>query len=146
MRVALGCDHGGFELKIKVKEHLVKLGYEVSDYGCDGMDSVDYPHYGILVGEAVANQEVDRGIVICGSGIGISIAANKVKGVRCALVHDLYSAKVTRLHNDTNVLAMGGRIIGNDVALAIVDTWLNEVYEGGRHNNRLELISKYENE
>ncbi len=144
MKIALGSDHGGFELKEKVKTFLIENNYEVVDYGCESTQSVNYPNYGILVGEAVASSECERGIVVCGSGIGISIAANKVKGVRCALVHDLYSAKMTRLHNDSNVLAMGGRVIGDDLALAIVKTWVETEYEGGRHQNRLDIISEYE--
>lgn len=144
MKIALGSDHGGFELKNKIKRNLVDAGHEVVDFGCDSSDSVNYPSFGILVGEAVASGECERGIVICGSGIGISIAANKVKGVRCALVHDTYSAKMTRLHNDTNVLAMGGRIIGDDLAIAIVETWIETGYEGGRHQTRLDMISEYE--
>lgn len=144
MKIAIGSDHGGFELKNIVKEYLVQNGHEIIDYGCNSKDSVDYPSFGIAVGEAVVTSEVERGIVICGSGIGISIAANKVNGVRCALVHDVYSAKLTRLHNDSNVLAMGGRIIGDDLALAIVSEWLNTSYEGGRHQNRIDLITEYE--
>lgn len=144
MKIAIGSDHGGFELKNIVKEYLIQNGHEIIDYGCNSKDSVDYPSFGIAVGEAVVTSEVERGIVICGSGIGISIAANKVNGVRCALVHDVYSAKLTRLHNDSNVLAMGGRIIGDDLALAIVSEWLNTSYEGGRHQNRIDLITEYE--
>lgn len=144
MKIALGSDHGGFELKNKIKQFLIESGHDVVDFGCDSSESVNYPSFGIEVGEKVASNEFDRGIVICGSGIGISIAANKVKGIRCALVHDVYSAKLTRLHNDSNVLAMGGRIIGDDLAKAIVDTWVNTEYEGGRHQTRLDMISQYE--
>ncbi len=144
MKIALGSDHGGFELKNKIKDFLNEAGHEVVDFGCDTSESVNYPNFGIEVGERVASKEFERGIVICGSGIGISIAANKVKGIRCALVHDVYSAKLTRLHNDSNILAMGGRIIGDDLAKAIVDTWINTKYEGGRHQTRLDIISQYE--
>ncbi len=143
MKIAIGSDHGGYDLKILIKNYLIDSGHDVVDVGCDTLDSVDYPNYGFLVGEAVANNQVDRGIVFCGSGIGISIAANKVHGVRCALVYDVLCAKLAREHNNSNVLALGGRIIGNDLAKAIVDTWLQTEYEGGRHQKRLDLISDY---
>ncbi|MFV0499101.1 MAG: ribose 5-phosphate isomerase B [Bacilli bacterium] len=144
MRIAIGSDHGGFELKTLIKEFLIDEGYEVFDFGCKTKDSVDYPNYGFAVGEAVASKEYDRGIVICGSGIGISIAANKVKGIRCALVNDVYVAKMTRMHNDSNVLAMGGRIIGAGLAKEIVKVWITTDYDGGRHDKRLEIINDYE--
>ncbi len=143
MKIGIGSDHGGFQLKQIVIKHLIEKGYEVSDFGCDSEDSVDYPKYGFAVSKAVVNNEIDRGIVICGTGIGISIAANKVEGVRCALVNDLFSAKLTRLHNDSNVLALGGRVIGQELALAIVDEWLTTEFEGGRHSKRIELIDNY---
>ncbi len=144
MKIAIGSDHGGFELKNKIKDFLIDDGHEILDYGCDSSQSVHYPSFGIKVGEAVSSKLCERGIVICGSGIGISIAANKVAGVRCALVHDVYSAELTRLHNDSNVLAMGGRIIGDDLALAITKKWLATGFEGGRHQQRIDLISEYE--
>ncbi|MFV0424491.1 MAG: ribose 5-phosphate isomerase B [Bacilli bacterium] len=144
MKIALGSDHGGFELKNQIKEFLIDDGHEVVDFGCNSSESVNYPSFGFLVGEAVSSKECKRGIVICGSGIGISIAANKVKGIRCALVHDAYSAKLTRLHNDSNVLAMGGRIIGPDLAKEIVKVWIGTGYEGGRHQLRLDIIGEYE--
>ncbi len=143
MKIGIGSDHGGFFLKNILKKKLEEEGYDVVDFGCDSDLSVDYPKYGFIVGEAVACNEVDRGIVICGTGIGISIAANKVRNVRCALVNDLFSAKLTRLHNDSNVLALGGRIIGEELAVAIVFEWLNTEFEGGRHQKRVDLVNDY---
>lgn len=140
MKVALGCDHGGYELKIIVKEHLEKQGYEVLDLGCDSKESVDYPIYGKAVGEAVVEKKADCGIVICGTGIGISIAANKVKGVRAGLCMNTTMAKLTREHNNANVLAFGARIIGDVLALEIVDTFLNTEFQGGRHLRRVSMI------
>lgn len=140
MKVALGCDHGGYELKITVKEHLEKQGYEVLDLGCDSKESVDYPIYGKAVGEAVVEKKADCGIVICGTGIGISIAANKVKGVRAGLCMNTTMAKLTREHNNANVLAFGARIIGDVLALEIVDTFLNTEFQGGRHLRRVSMI------
>ncbi|MCD8509791.1 MAG: ribose 5-phosphate isomerase B [Bacillus sp. (in: Bacteria)] len=144
MKVAIGTDHGGFELKKEMINLLEEMNMEVVDVGCDCPDSVDYPDYGIPVAEMVANGQADRGILICGTGIGMSIAANKVKGIRCALVHDLFTAKVTREHNDTNVLAMGARVIGPGLALEIARTWLSAEFEGGRHATRIGKIAAYE--
>lgn len=144
MNIVFGSDHGGFELKETLKNYAEELGYTVSDFGAYSTDSVDYPDYGIKVAEAVASLEYQRGIVVCGTGIGISIAANKVKGVRCALVHDLFSAKATREHNDSNVLALGGRVVDHDLAKEILKVWLETEYEGGRHQRRLDMISNYE--
>ncbi|MDQ0257184.1 ribose 5-phosphate isomerase B [Evansella vedderi] len=144
MKVAIGSDHGGYELKGEIIELLKEMGIEYKDVGCECSDSVDYPDYGLPVAEMVANREVDRGILICGTGIGMSIAANKVKGVRCALVHDLFTAKVTREHNDTNVLAMGARVIGPGLATEIARTWLGTEFQGGRHARRIEKIAEYE--
>lgn len=143
MKIVIGSDHGGFRLKNIVVNHLISKGFDVTDLGCKSEESVDYPKYGFLVGEAVVKGEFDYGIVICGTGIGISIAANKVDGVRCALVNDVFSAKLTRLHNDSNVLALGGRIIGDELAIAIVDEWLTTEFEGGRHQRRIELVNQY---
>ena len=140
MKVGVGSDHGGFELKEEVKKHLEKKGIEFVDYGTYSEESVDYPDYGKKVGEAVVSGDCDKGIVVCGTGIGISIAANKVKGVRCALCSESYSARMTRKHNDSNVLAMGGRVLGVELALDIVDTWLNTEFEGGRHAKRVDKI------
>ncbi|UCZ53029.1 ribose 5-phosphate isomerase B [Bacillus shivajii] len=144
MKVAIGSDHGGYSLKEEVKTVLKEMNIDFVDVGCECEDSVDYPDYGIPVAEKVANGEFDRGIVVCGTGIGMSIAANKVKGVRCALVHDLFSAKATREHNDSNVLAMGERIIGPGLAVEIARVWLSTEYEGGRHENRVNKITQYE--
>lgn len=140
MKISLGCDHGGYELKEIVKKHLENKGIEVYDTGTYSLDSVDYPDYGEKAALLVANKEVDKGIVICTTGIGISIAANKVDGIRCALCTDSYMAKMTRLHNDANMLAMGAGIVGKNLALDIVDTWLDTEFEGGRHAKRVEKI------
>lgn len=140
MKIALGCDHGGYELKEKVKSHLEKKGYEVLDLGCHSTESVNYPVYGKAVGEAVAKKEADYGVVICGTGIGISIAANKVKGVRAALCMNTTMARLTREHNDANVLAFGARMVGDVLALEMVDTFLNTAFEGGRHIARVEML------
>lgn len=144
MKIAIGADHGGYILKNEVVKVIHELGHEVEDFGCDCPDSVDYPDYALPVAEKVASGDFDRGILICGTGIGMSIAANKVKGIRCALVHDLFSAKATREHNDTNMLAMGARVIGPGVATEIVKIWLSTQFEGGRHLNRLQKISEIE--
>lgn len=145
MKVAIGSDHGGFQLKEEIKQLMDEMGIEYEDVGCTCSDSVDYPDYAIPVAEKVSKKEVDRGILICGTGIGMSIAANKVKGVRCALVHDLFSAKATREHNDSNVLAMGERVIGPGLAKEIARVWLETEFAGGRHENRVKKITDYEN-
>lgn len=144
LKIALGCDHGGFATKEKIKEYLKGLSYEIKDVGCFDEGSVDYPHYGIEVGELVAQQICDYGIVICGTGIGISIACNKVEGVRCSLVHDVEMARLTRLHNNSNVLALSGRFLDANKAIEIVKAYLESSYEGGRHQKRLDIISNYE--
>ena len=139
--IAIGCDHGGFELKEKVVAHLKSQGVDVKDMGCTSTASVDYPEYGRKVAHAVADGTCEKGIVICTTGIGISISANKVKGIRCALCSDVLSAKMTRLHNDANVLAMGAGIIGPNLAIEIVDTFLNTEFSGEeRHQRRIDLI------
>lgn len=145
MKVAIGSDHGGYNLKEDIKKLMTEMGIEFEDVGCTCTDSVDYPDYAIPVAEKVASKEYDRGILICGTGIGMNIAANKVKGVRCALVHDLFSAKATREHNDSNILAMGERVIGPGLALEIAKVWLETEYEGGRHERRVNKITEYEN-
>lgn len=145
MKVGLGSDHGGFKLKELVKDHLQSQGIECIDYGTHSEESVDYPEYGKKVGEAVVNGECDKGIVICGTGIGISISANKVKGVICALCSDTFSARMTRMHNNSNILAMGERVLGVGLALDIVDIWLKTEFEGGRHEKRVEKIREIEN-
>ncbi len=144
MKVAIGSDHGGVNIRQEIISLLEELGIKYKDFGCECGESVDYPDYAIPVAEAVANGEFDRGILICGTGIGMSIAANKVKGIRCALVHDVFTAKVTREHNDTNVLAMGERVIGPGLARLIAETWLKGEFEGGRHAKRVSKITAYE--
>jgi ribose 5-phosphate isomerase B len=141
--IAIGSDHGGFDLKEKVIAHLKEQGIECKDYGCPDKSSCDYPIYGRAVAEAVAKGECEKGIVICTTGIGISITANKVKGIRCALCADTVSAKLTRLHNDANVLAMGAGIIGENLALSIVDTFFGTEFSGEeRHQRRVDLIEE----
>ncbi|MCD2138127.1 ribose 5-phosphate isomerase B [Salinicoccus halitifaciens] len=137
MKIIVGSDHGGFKLKRAVVEDLKEKGLDVTDFGPETADSVDYPDYAKPVAEKVASGEYDKGILICGTGIGMSISANKVKGIRSALVHDTFSARATRQHNDSNVLAMGERVIGEGLALDIVDIWLNTEFEGGRHERRV---------
>lgn len=144
MIVGLGSDHGGFKLKEEVKKHLEERGIEYVDYGTHSEESVDYPDYGKKVGEAVVSGDCDKGIVICGTGIGISVAANKVKGIICALCSDTYSARMTREHNNSNMLAMGERVLGVGLALDIVDSWLNTEFAGGRHAKRVEKIRAIE--
>lgn len=143
--IAIGSDHGGFALKQEIMKHLDEKGLEYKDFGTYTQDSCDYPVYGEAVGRAVADGGYDRGIIICGTGIGISIAANKVKGVRAAVCGDCYSAEYTRRHNDANILALGARVIGPGLALKIVDTFLETGFEGGRHARRVALISDIEN-
>lgn len=145
MKVAVAADHGGVHLKGEIVSLLEELGIEYEDFGCDCETSVDYPDYALPVAEKVANREFDRAILICGTGIGMSIAANKVKGIRCALCHDVFSAKATREHNDTNILAMGERVIGPGLAREIAKTWLTTEFLGGRHQRRIGKIDEYEN-
>lgn len=142
--LAIGSDHGGFELKKAVMKHLAERGVEFRDYGAFSAESCDYPDFGEAVGRAVASGECERGIVICGTGIGISIAANKVRGVRCALCGDCYSAQMCREHNDANVLALGARVLGEGLALKIVDTYLDSSFQGGRHARRVAKIMALE--
>lgn len=146
MKIALGSDHGGYRLKEAIKKHLESKGIEYIDYGTNSEESVDYPEFGKKVGEAVANGDCDRGIVVCGTGIGISLAANKVKGIRCALCGDTFSAKMSREHNNANMLSIGQRVVGEGLALEIVDIWLETEFEGGRHQNRVQKISEIETE
>ena len=142
MKIAIGCDHAGYPLKVAVMDKLLKEGFEVVDFGTDSVESVDYPGYGKAVGKAVADGEAEKGIVICGSGIGISIAANKVKGVRCALCTSVEMAEMSRRHNDANVLAMGARMIEQDLAFKIVDKWLETDFEGGKHLRRINMLDE----
>lgn len=144
MKIAIGSDHGGFELKQEIVALLEELKIEFKDFGPFNDAAVDYPDYGFKVAEAVAGKTFDRGILLCGTGIGISIAANKVQGIRCALVHDVFSARATREHNDSNILAMGGRIVGPGLARMIVETWLNTDFIGAHHGDRIEKITEYE--
>lgn len=144
MKVAIASDHGGMNIREEIKQVMDELHIPYEDFGCECSTSVDYPDYALPVAEKVANGEFDRGILICGTGIGMSIAANKVKGVRCALVHDVYSAKLTRQHNDSNILAMGERVIGPGLAREIAEVWLTSEFEGGRHENRIGKITTYE--
>lgn len=145
MKIALGSDHAGFELKQLIKKILADLKLEYSDFGTDDITSCDYSDFAIKVSEAVGKKEYDRGILICGTGIGMSITANKVKGVRAALVENLYTAKMTREHNDSNVLCLGGRVIGPTIAEEIVKIWLGTDFVGGKHNRRIGKIMDYEN-
>ena len=146
MKIAIGNDHAATALKFEIMEYVKSLGHEVINFGTDNNDSCDYPEFGEKVGRAVVAGEADCGILICGTGVGISIAANKVKGIRCACCSDCFSAHYTRLHNDANILAMGGRVIGAGLALMMVDTFLETEFEGGRHARRVELITEIENE
>lgn len=145
MKIAMGADHAGYRLKEELKPFLEAAGHQVLDCGCDSSDSVDYPDYALTVCEKVVAGNADKGILICGTGIGMTIAANKVPGIRCALVHDLFSAKATREHNDSNVLAMGERIIGPGVAQEIVKIWLETEFSNGeRHKNRVGKVKALE--
>lgn len=144
MKIALGSDHGGYELKKIIKEHLLDKGHEIIDYGTESSNSVDYPEYGFRVGQAVIGKTAELGLVICGTGIGISISANKVKGIRAALCTDSYMAKMAREHNDANILALGARVIGPGLALDIVDAFLSTPFSGQRHSRRVEMISEFE--
>ena len=142
--IAIGADHGGFELKEHIKKHLDEIGVEYKDYGTYSEDSVDYPDCAAPVCKAVQDNSADRGILICGTGIGISIAANKHKGIRAALCSDVYSATMTKRHNDANIICLGGRVTGRELAFMIVDAWLNTEFEGGRHEVRIAKIHKIE--
>lgn len=140
MIMVIGSDHGGYALKQTVKEHLIKRGIKIVDIGTDSEESVDYPVYGKACAEAVAAGKAELGIVCCGSGIGISIAANKVKGIRCALCTSVEMAELARKHNNANMLALGGRTTEPDLAIKIVDAWLDSEFEGGRHQRRIDMI------
>ena len=147
MKISVGCDHGALALKNKVVTHLEKLGYEVKDFGTDTADSCDYPDFAAAAARAVASGECDRGIVCCTTGIGVSITANKVKGIRCALLDNPMSARLTREHNDTNMMALGAAVTGEMLALEIVDVWLDtEFSHGERHQRRVDKIMALEHE
>ena len=145
MKIAIGCDHGALDLKNRVLAHLVSKGYEVKDFGTYTMDSCDYPEFAGAAARSVAGGECEKGIVLCTTGIGVSISANKIKGIRCALLSDVWSAKMTRLHNDTNMMALGAGIVGTNLALEIVDTWLGTEFSGDeRHQRRIDKMMSLE--
>lgn len=144
MKVAIGCDHGGFEHKKEVKKYMLSIGIEVIDFGTNSNASVNYPVYAKKVAEAVSEKDAELGILICGTGLGMSYAANKVKGIRCACVSDVFSAEMARLHNDANVLSFGGRVVGLGLALKITDIFLKTKFEGGRHQKRVDMITEIE--
>ncbi|MGN0157758.1 MAG: ribose 5-phosphate isomerase B [Brotaphodocola sp.] len=145
MKIAMGNDHAAVEMKQEIKAYLESKGYEVINFGTDTHDSCDYPEFGEKVGRAVASGEADYGITICGTGIGIGIAAGKVKGVRVCTCSEPYSARLSRMHNNTNVLSFGARVVGVEMAKMIVDEWLNNEYEGGRHQRRVDMLMDIEN-
>ncbi len=144
MKIALASDHGGINLKKSIKNYLLSNGYEVADFGTDSAESCDYPDFALPASEAVANGECEKGIVMCSTGIGVSIVANKVNGIRCAHCHDTYCAEFTRRHNDANMLALGEKVVGEGYALKIVEIFLSTEFEGGRHSRRVEKIAAAE--
>ena len=141
-KIAVASDHGGYLMKEKVKKHLMDRGFEIIDLGTDSEESVDYPVYGKACGEAVTSGKADLGVVVCGTGIGISIAANKVKGVRCGLCTSVEMAHLTKQHNNANILALGGRTTEPELALKILDEWLDTEFEGGRHQRRVDMLDR----
>ena len=143
-KIAVASDHAGYDLKKNIVEFLKELGYEVEDMGPENSDLVDYPDYGISLAQAVVEEKVLRGIVICGTGIGMSIVVNRFPGIRGTLCSDVYTAKLCREHNDSNILIMGGRVVGKGLAKEIVKTWLNTSFEGGRHQKRLDKITQFD--
>ncbi len=144
MKIAIGADHGGYSLKEILKQHLVEEGHEVTDLGTHDTSSCNYPDYAEKVAFAVADKDAELGILVCGTGIGMSIAANKVKGIRAAAVSDCFTAQATREHNDSNIICLGERTVGPGLAMRIVDTWLNARFQGGRHQVRVDMISELE--
>ena len=142
MKIGIGSDHGGYELKESIKEYLTQEKIEFVDYGTNSLESVDYPDFGKKVADAVLEKQVDKGILVCGTGIGISITANRIKGIRCALCTDTFSARMSREHNNANILALGGRVVGMGLALDIVKTFLDTEFEGGRHERRINKIDE----
>jgi len=144
MKIGVGSDHVGYALKLEIIEHLKELGHEVVDFGHYNNQRTDYPIYGEKVANAVVNKEVDCGILICGTGVGMSIAANKVNGIRAVVCSEPYSAMLSKQHNNTNILALGARVVGTELAKMIVDSWLGVEYEAGRHDKRLEMIREIE--
>lgn len=145
MKISLACDHGGYELKENVKKWLEERGLEVVDFGCHSTESCDYPDFAEAAARAVGSGECEKGIVVCTTGIGVSICANKVKGVRCALCADTLSAEMTRRHNNANMLALGAGILGKNLAQRIVEVWLDTEFEGGRHQRRVDKMMEIEN-
>ncbi len=144
MKIAIGCDHGGLEHKNAIVEHLKERGFEVIDFGIYEQKSVDYPEIAVKVANCIASGEAERGFLVCGTGIGMSLAANKVKGIRAAACSEHFSAKYTRLHNDSNILCLGGRVIGVGTALELADLFVDTEFEGGRHQRRVDMISAIE--
>lgn len=145
MKIAIGCDHGGFVLKEGIVKMLKSRGIEVEDFGCYDTQSVDYPYLALKVAEAVSQGVCDKGIVLCGTGIGISIAANKVKGIRAGVAHDMFTAEMISRHNNANIIAMGGRVISPKLAVEMTEKWLDTPFEGGRHTGRVDKITAIEN-
>ena len=145
MKIAIGCDHGGLEHKNAIVEHLKERGFEVIDFGIYEQKSVDYPEIALKVANSIASGEAERGFLVCGTGIGMSLAANKVKGIRAAACSEHFSAKYTRLHNNSNILCLGGRVIGVGTALELVDLFVDTEFEGGRHARRVDIINNYDN-
>ena len=145
MKIGLASDHGGYNLKLEILKYLNEKGIDCVDFGPDNsLESVDYPIFGEIVANAVISKEVDYGIVCCGTGIGISLAANKVKGIRCAVVSDVFSAKMSKAHNDANMLSLGERVLGKGLALEIVEAWISTEFEGDRHSRRVDMIKEIE--
>ena len=145
MKVAIGSDHGGFNLRLVIKAHLIQKGYEVVDFGVECKESCDYADYALKVANAITSGDCKMGVLICGTGLGISIAANKVKGIIAAPVSDTFSAEMARKHNDANIIALGERVVGEGLALKIIDTFFEAEFEGGRHSGRVDKIRKIEN-
>ena len=144
MRVAMGSDHGGFNLRQVIKAHLISRGFDVVDFGCETKDSVDYPDYALIVSNAIVSGDCDLGVLVCGTGLGISIAANKVKGIIAAPVSDTFSAEMARKHNNANIVALGERVVGEGLALKIIDAFFDAEFEGGRHASRVDKIKNIE--
>ncbi len=144
-KIAFACDHGGYELKATILNWLKDNGYEVVDFGCDSTASIDYPDYALPASQAVAKGECDLGILVCGTGIGMSLCANKVKGIRAACCSEIFSARMTRLHNNSNILCFGARVVGAGVALDLVKTFLESEFEGDRHIKRIDKVMAIEN-
>lgn len=144
MKIAIGCDHGGFEHKNAIAEHLRERGFEVNDFGIYENKSVDYPEIALKVANSVKSGDNDLGILVCGTGIGMSLAANKVNGIRAAALSDYFSAKYTRLHNNSNILCLGGRVIGIGTAIELADVFVDTEFEGGRHQRRIDMITEIE--